>query len=166
MYCVKDKLPPYNEEEDVQTYWGYYIVGNIDSYDNIEDIETEYGFVSYYGNNIWKDNHWKNVQVLYWGELLKLPDNHEEYFQELFKHRYDKFTVVLFEYEYYYVDLNSDCKKRTMYPIPKYNENYHSIGSIVLNEQGLPCKVIQQDPIVLQELEYISHKEYLKIIKL
>ena len=164
MYCVKDKLPPYNEEEDVQTYWGYYIIGDINSYNEIKDIETEYGFVSYYGNNIWKDNHWKNVQVLYWAKVPTIPDNYKEHLQELFEHRHDKFTVVLVENEFYYVDLNTDCRKRIMCPIQEYDENCHTLGSIILNEKGLPCKVIQQDPVVLQKLEDISYEEYLKII--
>ena len=165
MICVKDKLPPYNEEEDIQTYWGYYSIENIDSYLEIEDIETEYGFVSYYGNNIWEDDSGTQVNVLYWTEIPTVPNNYKEYLQELYEHRYDKFTVVLFENEYYYVDLNADFRKRTMHPILEYDENYHPIGSIVLNEQGLPCKVIEQNSnIVLQKLEYITHEEYLKLI--
>lgn len=163
MYCVKDKLPPYNEEEDIQTYWGCYIIGDVNSYNEIEDIELEYGFVSYHGN-VWKNKNWKNVQVLYWKEVPEVPDSYKEYLQELFEHRYDKFTIVLVENEFYYIDLNANCRKRIMYPIQKYDENYYTLGSIVLNEKGLPCKVVQQNPVVLQKLEYISYEEYLKII--
>ena len=161
MYCVKDKLPPYDEEEDAQIYWGYYIIGNTDSYNEIEDIETEYGFVSYYGNDIWKDKNWKNVQVLYWTEIPTIPDNYKEYLKELFEHRHDKFTVVLVGNEFYYVDLNTSSKKRIMYPVLKYDSD--PVGSIIL-ENDLPYKVIEQNPTILQKLEYITYEEYLKII--
>ena len=167
MICVKDKLPSYNEEEDFKDYWGFYLESKIDNYDNIEDVALQYGVVTYYGNNTWKDNNWHNVTVLYWEEIPTVPNNYINLLQELFNDRHNNYTIIKIEDEFYYSDLQN-CNKyypATLNPILGYDDDYDSIGSIVLNEQGLPCKVVEQDSnIILQELEYITHKEYLKLI--
>lgn len=167
MNSIKDKLPPYNEEEDYKNYWGFYSESEIDNYDNIEDVVFQYGLVTYYGNNIWKDNNWHHVTVLYWKELYEVPDNYMDLVKELFNNRYNNYTIIKVDENFYYANLQKYSKYYpvTLNPILGYDPDYDSIGSIVLNGQGLPCKVIEQNSyIVLQKLEYITHEEYLKLI--